>query len=120
VAEQAPPLLQIQIAGRPKAEGWVDAGSLLGLTGATVRRVGGEDVLFARIGGSRYAYRTRCPGCASTLGDDSLEGTEFRCRSCGNRYDAIRAGRCLEQPQLQLEPLPLIDTDAGLVKVAMA
>jgi Fe-S cluster biogenesis protein NfuA/nitrite reductase/ring-hydroxylating ferredoxin subunit len=120
VEEAPPPLLQIQIAGQPKAEGWVDAGSLLGLSGATVRRVGGEDVLFARIGDSRYAYRTRCPGCASTLGGDSLEGTEFRCPSCGNRYDAIRAGRCLEQPQLQLAPLPLLDTDAGLVKVAMA
>ncbi|MEA2442650.1 MAG: hypothetical protein QOH76_4074 [Thermoleophilaceae bacterium] len=117
-----PPLLQIQVAGQPKpTEGWSTAGSLAELSsgGATVRRVEGEDVLFARIGEARYAYRTPCPGCGASLGGEALEGTEFRCAECGNRYDAIRAGRCLDQPQLQLEPVPLLDTDAGLVKVAL-
>jgi Fe-S cluster biogenesis protein NfuA/nitrite reductase/ring-hydroxylating ferredoxin subunit len=120
VEERPPPVLRIQVAGQKPVEGWVEAGSLAGLVGAEVRRVEGEDVLFARIGESRYAYRTGCPGCGSSLGGDSLEGTEFRCPSCGNRYDAIRAGRCLDQPQLQLAPLPLLDTEAGLVKVAVA
>jgi Fe-S cluster biogenesis protein NfuA/nitrite reductase/ring-hydroxylating ferredoxin subunit len=116
------PLLQIQVAGQPRpTEGWSTAGSLAELSsgGATVKRVEGEDVLFARIGEARYAYRTSCPGCGDTLGSGSLEGSEFRCGSCGNRYDAIRAGRCLDQPQLQLEPVPLLDTEAGLVKVAL-
>jgi Fe-S cluster biogenesis protein NfuA/nitrite reductase/ring-hydroxylating ferredoxin subunit len=120
VEERPPPVLQIQVAGQKPVAGWVEAGSLAGLVGAEVRRVEGEDVLFARIGESRYAYRTSCPGCGSSLGGDSLEGTEFRCASCGNRYDAIRAGRCLDQPQLQLAPLPLLDTEAGLVKVAVS
>jgi Fe-S cluster biogenesis protein NfuA len=122
VPEAAPPLLQIQVAGQKPVEGWVEAGSLAGLADgrAMLRRVDGEDVLFARIGESRYAYRAGCPGCGSSLGGDALEGTEFRCASCGNRYDAIRAGRCLDQPQLQLVPLPLLDTEAGLVKVAVA
>jgi Fe-S cluster biogenesis protein NfuA/nitrite reductase/ring-hydroxylating ferredoxin subunit len=120
VPEAAPPLLQIQVAGQKPVEGWVEAGSLAGLVGAEVRSIEGEDVLFARIGESRYAYRTGCPACGSSLGGDSLEGSEFRCPSCGNRYDAIRAGRCLDQPQLQLVPLPLLDTDGGSVKVAVA
>jgi Fe-S cluster biogenesis protein NfuA/nitrite reductase/ring-hydroxylating ferredoxin subunit len=123
VVEPAPPpLLQIQVAGQPRpTEGWSTAGSLAELSsgGATVKRVEGEDVLFARIGEARYAYRTSCPGCGSELGAESLEGSEFRCGECGNRYDAIRAGRCLDQPQLQLEPVPLLDTEAGLVKVAL-
>jgi Fe-S cluster biogenesis protein NfuA/nitrite reductase/ring-hydroxylating ferredoxin subunit len=120
--EAAPPLLQIQLAGQPKpTEGWSTAGSLAELSsgGAAVKRVQGEDVLFARIGEERYAYRTACPACGVSLDGESLEGTEFLCGGCGNRYDAIRAGRCLDQPQLQLEPVPLLDTDAGLVKVAL-
>jgi Fe-S cluster biogenesis protein NfuA/nitrite reductase/ring-hydroxylating ferredoxin subunit len=111
-----PPILQLQVVG----QGWASAGSLAGLAGAEVRRVEGEDVLFARIGEASYAYRPRCPGCGASLDGTSLHGTEFECGSCGNRYDAIRAGRCLDQPQLQLVPLPLLDTEAGLVKVAVA
>jgi Fe-S cluster biogenesis protein NfuA/nitrite reductase/ring-hydroxylating ferredoxin subunit len=117
-----PPLLQIQVAGQPRqTEGWATAGSLSELSsgGAAVKRVEGEDVLFARIEESRYAYRPVCPGCHAKLGAETLQGTEFRCASCGNRYDAIRAGRCLDQPRLQLEPVPLLMSDAGLVTVAL-
>ena len=34
-------------------------------------------------------------------------------------YDALRAGRCLDAPQLHLEPVPLLVGDDGLVKVAL-
>src|SRR3954464_2027096 len=118
----APPLLQIQVAGQPRqTDGWATAGSLSELSsgGAAVKRVEGEDVLFARLREARYAYRPVCPGCHAQLDGESFQGTEFRCASCGNRYDAIRAGRCLDQPQLQLEPVPLLTTDQGLVKVAL-
>jgi Fe-S cluster biogenesis protein NfuA/nitrite reductase/ring-hydroxylating ferredoxin subunit len=114
VVEEPVPL-QIHVVG----QGWANAGSLAGLVGAEVRRVGDEDVLFARIGESRYAYRPGCPGCGTSLSGDALTGTEFRCPSCGNRYDAIRAGRCLDQPRLQLEPVPLLES-GDLVKVAVA
>ena len=117
-----PPLLQIQVAGQPRpTEGWATAGALSELSsgGAAVKRVEGEDVLFARIGESRYAYRPVCPGCHAKLDADSLQGTELRCASCGNRYDAIRAGRCLDQPHIQLEPVPLLAAEDGLVKVAL-
>jgi Fe-S cluster biogenesis protein NfuA/nitrite reductase/ring-hydroxylating ferredoxin subunit len=115
VVEAAPPpLLQIQVAGQPPAEGWVEAGSLAGLVGAEVRRIDGEDVLFARIGASTYAYRTLCPSCHERLDGDSLEGTELACATCGSRFDAIRAGRCLDQPHLQIEPVPLLGTRVAL------
>ncbi len=125
VVEAAPPpLLQIQMAGPAApapAEGWATVGSLAELSngGAVVKRVEGEQVLFARVGEASYAYRPDCPGCHAPLDEHSLRGTELACAGCGLVFDAIRAGRCLDQPRLQLEPVPLLSTDAGLAKVAL-
>ncbi|GAC1318658.1 MAG: hypothetical protein NVSMB25_08380 [Thermoleophilaceae bacterium] len=122
VEERPAPLLQIEVRGEPRpAEGWARAGSLEELTegGATVRRVEGEDVLFARIGTASYAYRPLCPGCGAQLTADALAGTELVCHGCGLGFDAIRAGRCHDQPQLQLEPVPLLADESGLVKIAL-
>jgi Fe-S cluster biogenesis protein NfuA/nitrite reductase/ring-hydroxylating ferredoxin subunit len=108
VVEETPlPLLQIQQVG------WAEAGPMAEIAGAELRTVDGEDVLFARIGSSTYAYRPGCPACGGRLGEDSLQGTELAC-ACGVRFDAIRAGRCLDQPQLQLEPVPLLGTKVAL------
>jgi Fe-S cluster biogenesis protein NfuA/nitrite reductase/ring-hydroxylating ferredoxin subunit len=93
--------------------GWADTGPLRDIAGAEVKTVDGEDVLFARIGDSTYAYRPPCPACNEPLGANSLQGTELAC-ACGARFDAIRAGRCLDQPQLQLEPVPLLGTKVAL------
>jgi Fe-S cluster biogenesis protein NfuA/nitrite reductase/ring-hydroxylating ferredoxin subunit len=94
--------------------GWAETGPLGDIAGAEVRPVDGEDVLFARIGNSTYAYRPPCPACNEPLGAGSLQGTELACGACGARFDAIRAGRCLDQPQLQLEPVPLLGTKVAL------
>jgi hypothetical protein len=48
-----------------------------------------------------------------------LVGAELTCPGCGNRYDVIRAGRCVDAPELHLEPVPLLVDDAGLVRVAL-
>jgi Fe-S cluster biogenesis protein NfuA/nitrite reductase/ring-hydroxylating ferredoxin subunit len=111
-----------QAGGGSPADSWATAGSLAELSGggAVLKTVSGVHVLFARLGESVYAYRPACPSCAEELGAESLDGAEFVCASCGHRYDAMRAGRCLEQPQLNLEPVPLLGSDAGLVKVALA
>jgi nitrite reductase/ring-hydroxylating ferredoxin subunit len=87
--------------------------------GATVKRVDGDDVLFLRLEDSYYAYRPSCPGCHATLGPAAIEGVNIVCSGCGLSFDAIRAGRCLDQPQLQLEPVPLLADQSGLVKVAL-
>jgi nitrite reductase/ring-hydroxylating ferredoxin subunit len=108
VVEETPlPLLQIQQVG------WAEAGPMAEIEGAVLRTVDGEEVLFARIGSSTYAYRPGCPACGERLGEDALHGTELAC-ACGARFDAIRAGRCLDQPQLQLEPVPLVGTKVAL------
>jgi Fe-S cluster biogenesis protein NfuA/nitrite reductase/ring-hydroxylating ferredoxin subunit len=126
--EQTPDagLLQIELvkpAAAPSvAPGvWAMAGGMpqLASGGVLLKDVSGEPVLFLRPGERVYAYRPPCPGCAATLDDASLRANELTCKNCGNRYDVLRAGRCLDSPQLHLEPVPLLVDDAGLVKVAL-
>jgi Fe-S cluster biogenesis protein NfuA/nitrite reductase/ring-hydroxylating ferredoxin subunit len=84
--------------------------------GTLVRDVSGEAVLFVRLAGRVYAYRALCAGCGGSLGDAVLDGDELTC-ACGRRYDVVAAGRCLDEPSLHLDPLPLLD-GGGSVKVA--
>jgi len=126
VAEPAPApgptLLQLEVAPAVQADvGWTTAGTLAELSsgGKVVKDVAGERVMFARIEDSFYAYRDSCPGCRESLEGAALRIVELTCTHCGHRYDVIRAGRCLDEPELYLEPVPLLTDDAGLVKVAL-
>lgn len=99
---------------------WAMAGGMPELQGdPLLKDVAGEAVLFLRLAGTVYAYRPDCPGCGESLQRGSLEATALACAGCGNRYDVLRAGRCLDEPQLHLEPLPLLVDESGLVKVAL-
>jgi Fe-S cluster biogenesis protein NfuA/nitrite reductase/ring-hydroxylating ferredoxin subunit len=100
---------------------WSTAGGMPDLQGdrPLLKRISGEEVLFLRLAGTVYAYRPTCPGCEESLRDASIEATALRCPDCGNRYDILRAGRCLDAPQLHLEPIPLLVDESGLVKVAL-
>jgi Fe-S cluster biogenesis protein NfuA/nitrite reductase/ring-hydroxylating ferredoxin subunit len=116
-----PPLLQIDVR-QPSDGAWAMAGGLPELAGGRplVKTVAGEDVLFLKLDASFYAYRPGCPGCGTVLADAPLAGIELECPACRNRYDVLRAGRCLDVPELHLEPVPLLVDDAGLVKIALA
>ena len=107
--------------GSPDGDSWATAGSLQELPagGTLVKRVGGDPVLFTRIEATFYAYRPACPGCHSSLEGAALERVDLVCPECARRYDAIRAGRCLDEPTLYLDPVPLLVADSGLVKVAV-
>jgi Fe-S cluster biogenesis protein NfuA/nitrite reductase/ring-hydroxylating ferredoxin subunit len=124
-APDGPTLLQLEVSdavrGPEPAEGWATAGGLPELSGGgtLVKPVSGEDVLFIAIEATYYAYRPACPGCAETLETAVLKGAELTCAACGQRFDIRRAGRCLDQPELFLEPVPLLVDDSGLVKVAL-
>jgi Fe-S cluster biogenesis protein NfuA/nitrite reductase/ring-hydroxylating ferredoxin subunit len=100
---------------------WAVAGDVPVLAGGELLlwEVGGEDVLFLRLERRRYAYRSVCPGCAASLGEGTLTGIELRCAGCGHRFDVRRAGRCLDEPGLHLEPVPLLVDGEGRVKVAL-
>ncbi len=126
-ATQSQPLLQIELpaAAAPSAERggeWTMAGGLPELSGGgmVVKPVAGQPVLFLKLQDSFYAYRPSCPACEQSLGEGSLRAAELTCPGCGNRYDVLRAGRCLDAPQLHLEPVPLLVGQDGLVKVALA
>jgi Fe-S cluster biogenesis protein NfuA/nitrite reductase/ring-hydroxylating ferredoxin subunit len=107
----------------PSEQGsWAAVGALpqLASNGLLLREVAGEPVLFLRLGQDYYAYQHRCPACAGSLAEGKLTGTELTCGGCGHAYDIQRAGRCLDAPQLHLEPIPLLVSDSGLVKIAVA
>lgn len=131
VTEPAPPpLLKLEMSpalggppvnGAPPAEAWTMAGSLAELSsgGKVMKQVTGESLLFIRLESDLFAYRPDCPGCDESMEEASLRIAELTCASCGRTYDVIRAGRCLEEPQLQMEPVPLLLDDTGLAKVAI-
>jgi Fe-S cluster biogenesis protein NfuA/nitrite reductase/ring-hydroxylating ferredoxin subunit len=82
--------------------------------------VGGERLLFVRLGdGSRFAHQSTCPACGDALDEAALSGSEVICVGCGLRYDVRRAGRSLDDPELRLDPLPLLATVDGVVTVAI-
>jgi Fe-S cluster biogenesis protein NfuA/nitrite reductase/ring-hydroxylating ferredoxin subunit len=119
-ASSPPTLLQIEPMPPPKRS-WSMAGGMpdLDLGSTVVREVDGEAVLFLRLEHRTYAYRPVCPGCGGSLGASPLVGTELTCVECGHRYDVRRAGRCLDDPQVHLEPLPLLVDGEGMVKIAL-
>jgi Fe-S cluster biogenesis protein NfuA/nitrite reductase/ring-hydroxylating ferredoxin subunit len=113
----APSLLQIEVPDDP----WTMVGGLRELASSplAVKQVGGRPVLFLELAGQYYGYRPRCPGCEGSLAEARLRGAQLTCTKCGNRYDALRAGSCLDSPDLHLEPVPLLVGEDGLVKVAL-
>jgi nitrite reductase/ring-hydroxylating ferredoxin subunit len=87
--------------------------------GMLVKEISGEPVLFVKLEDDFYAYRDLCPSCAESLEGGSLKGAEMTCSGCGLRYDVRRAGRCLDAPQLYLDPIPLLVSEEGIVKIAL-
>jgi nitrite reductase/ring-hydroxylating ferredoxin subunit len=129
MADPAPSLLQIGLSPalqerrtEDRRREWASLDALpdLGDGGRALEAVAGEDVLFLRLDGRVYAYRPACPGCGAPLADGVLAGTELTCAGCGHRYDVRRAGRCLDAPQLHLDPVPVLNGADGHVKVALA
>jgi Fe-S cluster biogenesis protein NfuA/nitrite reductase/ring-hydroxylating ferredoxin subunit len=107
---------------QPEEDGtsWMTIGGLPQLSGGglLVKDISGEPVLFVKLENDLYAYRNLCPGCGESLEGCSLKGAELGCPGCGRSYDGRRAGRCLDDPQLHLEPIPLLVGEEGLVKIA--
>jgi len=99
---------------------WAVVGGLPQLSGGglLVKEISGEPVLFVKLEDDLYAYRNLCPGCGESLEGGSLMGAELSCPGCERSYDVRRAGRCLDAPQLHLEPIPLLVGEEGLVKIA--
>jgi Fe-S cluster biogenesis protein NfuA/nitrite reductase/ring-hydroxylating ferredoxin subunit len=121
-----PALLQLEVTdavrGTEPGDAWATVGGLPELSGGgtLVKPVSGEPILFVRLEDTSFAYRPSCPGCEESLEAGVLTGAELTCGGCGRRFDVRRAGRCLDEPELYMEPVPLLTDDAGRVKVALA
>jgi Fe-S cluster biogenesis protein NfuA/nitrite reductase/ring-hydroxylating ferredoxin subunit len=118
----AGPTLRKKEKKRPEEDGvsWTVVGGLE-LSGGEVlaKEISGEPVLFMKLVNDLYAYRNLCPGCGESLEEGSLKGAELSCPGCGRSYDVRRAGRCLDDSQLHLEPVPLLVSEEGIVKIAL-
>jgi Fe-S cluster biogenesis protein NfuA/nitrite reductase/ring-hydroxylating ferredoxin subunit len=99
---------------------WTIIGGLPQLSGGglLVKEISGEPVLLVKLENDLYAYRNLCPGCGESLEGGSMKGAELGCPGCGRSYDVRRAGRCSDDPQVHLEPIPLLVGEEGLVKIA--
>jgi Fe-S cluster biogenesis protein NfuA/nitrite reductase/ring-hydroxylating ferredoxin subunit len=95
---------------------WTVVGGLPQLSGGgvLVKEISGEPVLFVKLVNDFYAYRHLCPGCGESLEGASLKGAELSCPACGRGYDVRRAGRSLDDPQLHLEPIPLLVSEEAV------
>jgi Fe-S cluster biogenesis protein NfuA/nitrite reductase/ring-hydroxylating ferredoxin subunit len=100
--------------------GWKDVQGLGALLNGDVRSIDvtGRSILFCRLDETFYAYSDACPNCRHTMQAASLEATALACPTCGQRYDVRFAGRGLEQPNLHLEPFPLL-VEQGQAKIAL-
>ncbi|WP_035741479.1 NifU family protein [Arthrobacter sp. MA-N2] len=88
--------------------------------------VGDYPVLACRTGQDVYAYRDYCPRCMGSMKGAALQralaaptgGGLLRCPSCRSHFDVRRAGACLEDKAVHLDPLPLLVRD-GVMSVAV-
>ncbi len=95
--------------------------------GQATTATAGESVLFVcRVGRETFAFRDACGRCGRSLDGavparllgGSAGDAVLTCPGCGAHFDVRRAGACLDDPGLHLEPLPLL-TEGGVVTVAV-
>lgn len=106
---------------------WVPVPEIAGLESGDVAGflIGGYPLLACRAGQDVYAYRDHCPRCSGSMAGAVLEaaaeragGSVLRCPTCRGHFDVHRAGACLEDKGLHLDPLPLL-ARAGVLSVAI-
>jgi Fe-S cluster biogenesis protein NfuA/nitrite reductase/ring-hydroxylating ferredoxin subunit len=129
--EHAPDLLGISVEGVAPArnvtpgsadareKAWVPLeGAAEIQRGHMVRVSAPPALLVANVAGTLLAYRDFCAGCPAPLSAGVLLGGTLTCAACGRAYDLPRAGRCKTDPELQLDPVPLLRGAEG-VKVSV-
>ncbi len=88
----------------------------LGAGDTATTQAGATPLLVCRIGSDLFAFADRCARCQSSLSGAALTRrlgsaigeAVLRCPTCQAHYDVRRAGACLDEPDLHLDPLPLI------------
>lgn len=116
IHDAAPEITEIRAEGvhdgavTRKPTEWVSLAALPDLSdnGMASCEVEGMPVLFLRSPDALYAYRNQCPRCLVGLSRASLRWPLLACVSCGQEYDVVKAGRAPDQPELHIEPFPLV------------
>lgn len=71
----------------------------------------GTKFILCRVGETLYAYQDVCPSCGASLAQAALRGDLLACAGCQRNYDVRLAGRCVDNGDAHLEPLPLLAED---------
>lgn len=79
--------------------------------------IAGTSLIICRVNNQLYAYRNICPACQRPFTNGTLEDKILACQ-LGHRYDVQYAGKCTDQPDIHLDPFPLLQED-GLIKIAL-
>jgi Fe-S cluster biogenesis protein NfuA/nitrite reductase/ring-hydroxylating ferredoxin subunit len=112
--------LPVVMAGPTPQPSWVEVQAVAGLAEGALAAVSvaGSDLVVANVDGTLLAYRDRCANCGAPLHAGALSAGALACPECDRSFFLPRAGRSLDDEQMQLEPVPLL-RDEGRVKVAL-
>jgi nitrite reductase/ring-hydroxylating ferredoxin subunit/Fe-S cluster biogenesis protein NfuA len=80
--------------------------------------VGDVNLLLCNVAGTIYAMRNACAHRGLSLEGAMLEGFVLTCPWHGYQYDLRQGGRCLNDPAVKLEQLP-VNVEGGIVRVSL-
>ncbi len=86
--------------------------------GLRIVELGDINLLLCNVAGTIYAFQNACAGENSPLGQSVLDDGVLTCPCHGWQFDVRQKGRCLTNPDLQLEALPM-KVENEIVKVAL-
>lgn len=133
ISENCPDLLGLEIEGAPSQKlyqngnashagisGWKSLEGLSELKEGDLKSIqsNGIPLLICKVNGHLYAYKNICPACELPLNTGKLERSILSCK-LGHRYEVQKAGKCTDDPQIHLNPFPLLQEN-GIVKIAIA
>jgi Fe-S cluster biogenesis protein NfuA/nitrite reductase/ring-hydroxylating ferredoxin subunit len=134
--ELCPDLVGMDVEGLPDPEDEALAGMPLPMAGTRAwfdvdgvgalapdalasAEVGGVPLVIGNVEGTLLAYRDTCASCGAALHGGGLVAGALTCPGCGRSFFLPRAGRSLDEENLQLEPVPLL-RENGSVRVALS
>ena len=124
IAEQRPrPLVQITprlVSTEPAQGNWIPVIRVDEVPNNSIRVISIDDInlLLCNVAGTVYAVRNACPHRQMPLDNALLEGSVLTCSWHGYQYDLRQGGRCLNDPSVKLEPLPM-RIEEGIIRVAL-
>jgi nitrite reductase/ring-hydroxylating ferredoxin subunit len=86
--------------------------------GLRVVETGGINLLLCNVAGTIYTFQNACAVGNLPLDESVLEDGILTCPCHGYQFDVRQKGRCLTDPNLRLESLPM-KVENEVVKVAL-